>query len=79
MLVYLADLSLKPEGYRVDFLIPSFCPIPQDWIFEMLSLQNNYTINNKRSGLLLSSWARPLRSGERFLIGGVGGRAHGWC
>lgn len=25
----------------------------------MLSLQNNYTINNKRSGLHLSSWAGP--------------------
>lgn len=48
----------------------------------MLSLQNNYTINNKRSGLLLSSWTGPLgrggKEGWEGALMGVGERAGEW-
>lgn len=30
--------------------------VSQDWVFQMLSLQNNYTIKNKRSVL---RWSQP--------------------
>lgn len=36
--------------------------LPQDWVFRMLSLQNNYTIKNKRS-------ACPGRSPREGILG----------
>lgn len=45
------SVSLECMGGPLDIPILS-----QDWVFRMLSLQNNYTIKNKRSVL---PWSQP--------------------